>query len=289
MPSTQRNKVAIQGAILATTAALLTSLLMAIAKALPAAIPSSLLLFIRSLFVLIFSLPLWVRNPQSALKSDQYALHGLQVILGIGATLCTYYTYRTLPVTLATSLGMTGALFTTVLSVLILKDDVDFIKWACILIGYAGALLIIQPQTISLETGILTALLANLLAGFGSIISKILSQRVDKSAIIVYNTVGLSIFFGFLSYPHWYLLNQQTLWILAGMGILSLSGKYCYLTALKKADPSFLAPFEYTRLLFAFLIGFFYFHELPNISTLVGSFLIIGATYIITYRSKNPG
>ncbi|MHA7877596.1 MAG: DMT family transporter [Bacteroidota bacterium] len=277
---------AIQGAILATIAALLMSVLMAIAKKLPEEIPTSLVLFIRSLFVLLLSLPLLARSPKSALKSDQYLLHGLQIVLGVFATLCTYYTYRHLPVTLATSLGMTGALFTTLLSVIILKDSVDRIKWLCILAGYLGTLCIIQPGAISFEKGMITALLANLFAGFGTIISKILSRSVDKLAIIIYNTLGMTIIFGCLSYPHWYLLNQQVLLVLACMGALALSAHYCYLTALKKASPSFLAPFEYTRLIFAFVIGFVLFRELPNLYTILGSIIIVGATYIITYRDN---
>mmetsp|Transcript_26952 Transcript_26952/g.62609 ORF Transcript_26952/g.62609 Transcript_26952/m.62609 type:complete len:309 (+) Transcript_26952:2027-2953(+) len=277
---------ATQGAILATLSALLMSTLMTVAKRLPTEIPTLLVLFIRSLFVLLFSLPLLLRNPRKALKSNQYALHGLQIVLGVCTMLCTYYTYRHLPITLATSLGMTGALFTTLLSVLILRDTVDRIKWSCILVGYLGTLCIIQPGAIRFEWGIVTALLANLLAGFGAITNKILSQKVDKLAIIVYNTLGMTIIFAYFSYPYWYLLNRHILLLLACMGALALGANYCYLTALKRASPSFLAPFEYTRLIFAFVIGFALFRELPNWSTILGSMLIVGATYIITYRDN---
>ena len=276
--------VPLRSALLATASALLMSVLMAMAKALPTSIPSSLVLFVRSIFVLFFSLPLLGRNPRKTLKSDQYILHGLQILLGIGATLCTYHAYRSLPVTLATSLGMTGALFTTLLSVLILKDHVDRTKWLCILVGYLGTLCIIQPQAMRLEAGIITSLLANMMAGLGAVTAKLLSQRVDERAIIVYNTLGMTLFFACLSYPHWALLDQQMLLRLASMSVLALSSNYCYLIALKKASPSFLAPFEYTRLVFALLIGLIFFHELPKVYTLVGSVLIIGATSTITYR-----
>jgi drug/metabolite transporter (DMT)-like permease len=281
--------VSVREALLATISALLMSVLMAMAKALPASIPSSLILFIRSIFVLLFSLPLLGRNPREVLKSDQYVLHGLQILLSILATLCTYHAYRSLPITVATSLGMTGALFTTLLSILILKDKVDRTKWLCILVGYVGTLFIIQPQSMCLGMGIITALLANLLAGLGAVTSKILSQKVNERAIITYNTLGMTLFFAFLSYPHWALLNRQILPKLATMGMLALSSTYCYLIALKKASPSFLAPFEYTRLVFALLIGFIFFQELPQGHTMVGSILIVGAAYIITYRdSKIP-
>lgn len=280
------NTASIQGAMFATLSALLMSILMAIAKRLPEEIPTSLVLFIRSLFVLLFLLPLLIRNPKGLLKSNQYLLHGLQIALSVCATLSTYYTYRHLSVTLATSLGMTGALFTTLLSVIILRDAVDRIKWLCLLVGYLGTLCIIRPSAIDFDIGIITALLANLLSGFGAITSKVLSQRVDKLAIITYNALGMFIVFGFLSYPYWHLLDQRILSILACMGALALGCSYSYLTALKKASPSFLAPFEYTRLIFAFIIGFVLFRELPTWSTMLGSAMIISATYVITYRDS---
>jgi drug/metabolite transporter (DMT)-like permease len=274
----------IQGALLATMSALLMSVLMSIAKNITPEIPTSLIVFIRSLFGLLFSLPFFINNPKKVFKSDRYVLHGIRIILSASAMLCTYYTYRHLPLTLATSLGMTGALFTTVLAVIILKDSVDRIKWACILVGYLGALCIIQPRSLTLEMGIITALLANFFAGCSTVMAKILSKQDSSLTIISYTNLGLTSIFGCLSYPHWQLLSWRDMFLLAASGVLGLGTHYCYLAALKKASPSFLAPFEYTRLLFAFLIGFVLFHELPNLYTIIGSVLIIAATYVITWR-----
>jgi drug/metabolite transporter (DMT)-like permease len=276
-----------QGAILATISALLMSILMSVAKKLTPDIPTLLIVFIRSLFGLLFSLPFLMRNPKNILYSNQYALHGIRIMLSASAMLCTYYTYRHLPLTLATSLGMTGALFTTVLAVMILKDKVDGIKWLCVLVGYLGTLFIIQPRSIALEIGIITALLANFFAGCSTVITKILSRKDSNLTIISYTNLGLTSIFGFLSYPHWQLLGWRDMSLLASCGVLGLSAHYCYLAALKKASPSFLAPFEYTRLLFAFSIGFLFFRELPNLYTILGSTMIITATYIITYRDSH--
>lgn len=289
MLSKNSSSTAIQGALLATLSALMMSILMAIAKRLPTDIPSVLVVFIRSLFVLLFSLPLLWRNPRRLLRTNQYTMHGLKIIFNACAILCTYYTYRHLPVTLATSLGMTGALFTTVLAVFILKDAVDRVKWLCIVVGYLGALCIIQPGTIQFEVGIITALLANFFAGCGTILAKIISARnVSNFAIIFYNNIGLTLIFGYMSYSHWSLLTKQVALTLSMMGGLSLATHYCYLIALKKASPSFLAPFEYTRLIFAFLIGYTFFQEgWPNLYALLGTVMIVGSTYTITYRDNN--
>lgn len=277
----------IQGAILATLSALLTSMLMSVAKKLAPEIPTLLIVFIRSFFGLLFLLPFLMRNPKKILHSNQYVLHGIRIMLSASAMLCTYYTYRHLPLTLATSLGMTGALFTTVLAVMILKDKVDGIKWLCVLVGYLGTLFIIQPRSITLEIGIITALLANFFAGCSTVITKILSRKDSNLTIISYANLGLTVTFGFLSYPHWQLLSWRDTFLLASCGVLGLSAHYCYLAAIKRASPSFLAPFEYTRLLFAFSVGFLFFRELPNLYTILGSAMIITATYVITYRDSH--
>jgi drug/metabolite transporter (DMT)-like permease len=276
----------VQGAILATLSAFLMSVLMAITKTLAPDIPTTLVVFIRNLYGLLFSLPLLIKNPRKVLKSNQYGLHGIRIILSASAMLCTYYTYRHLPLTLATSLGMTGALFTTVLAVLILKDRIDSIKWLCILFGYLGALCIIQPRSITLEIGILTSLLANLFAGCSTIIGKIISKQDSIPTMVSYTNIGLTIIFGGLSYPQWQVIEGRHMLLLALCGLLGFGAHYCYLAALKKVSPSFLAPFEYTRLLFTFSIGFLCFRELPNFYTVLGSMMIIVATYLITYRDS---
>src|SRR3569832_2191511 len=276
----------VQGAILATLAALLTGVLMAVTKELTQEIPTLLVVFIRSTFGLLFSLPLLIKNRQRVFRSNQYGLHGIRIILSASAMLCTYYTYRHLPLTLATSLGMTGALFTTVLSIHILKDRVDRIKWLCILLGYLGALFIIQPSNLTFEIGIATSLLANFFAGCGTIIGKIISRQDSSLTILGYTNIGLTIIFGCLSYPHWQIISNRDILLLALGGVLGVCSHYAYLTALQKVSPSFLAPFGYTRLIFGFLIGFVFFNELPNLSIVLGSMLIILANYIITYRDN---
>jgi drug/metabolite transporter (DMT)-like permease len=276
----------VQGALLAILAALLTSVLMTIAKELTPDIPTTLVVFIRNLFGLLFSIPLLISKPKKVFRSNQYGLHAIRIVLSASAMLCTYYTYRHLPLTLATSLGMSGALFTTVLSILILKDKVDGIKWLCILVGYIGTLCIIQPRSMVLEMGIFTSLLSNVLAGCSTIMSKIISKQDSSLTMISYTNMGLTIIFGCLSCPYWQVLAWRDVFLLAAGGALGFIAHYCYLIAIKKTNPSFLAPFGYTRLLFAFLIGFVLLGELPNFYTILGSMLIITATYIITHRDQ---
>ena len=67
------------------------------------------------------------------------------------------------------------------------------------------------------------------------------------------------------------------------MGILGITTQFCSITALKYSSPSFVAPFEYTRIFFAILIGLTVFDEIPDIYTVFGSAAILSSAYMITY------
>ena len=74
-------------------------------------------------------------------------------MLAVLAMLCTYYTYRNLPIAFATSIGMTSAIFTTALSGLILKEVIGYKKWGLVILGYIGALIVIKPTSFILGHG----------------------------------------------------------------------------------------------------------------------------------------
>jgi drug/metabolite transporter (DMT)-like permease len=202
--------------------------------------------------------------------------------------LCTYYTYRRLPVAFATSLGMTGALFTTILSSIILKDHIGFWKWVVVFIGYLGVLLVIRPTSIMLDLAVITALLANIFASSSIITAKILSKTDSTITIMLYSNILITIFSLILANGSWQVLEAKDLVILSLTGLLGIITQFCAMTALRLCDPSFLAPFEYTRMFWAVWIGFVVFQEVPDSYGVIGSIIIISSTYLLTYSEKKP-
>ena len=276
----------IKGAVLATLAALSLSLSMTLARQLDKEIPTSLIVFVRSCFGLLFFIPFVIKNRTQSFKTSKLWLHILRACFTVCAMLCTYYTYRHLPVAFSTSLGMTGALFTTILSTIILKDRIGKWKWAVIFIGYAGVILVIRPTSYILDFAIITALLANILASCSIISAKILSRTDSTITIMLYSNIGITIFSAMLNSYGLHMLEMRDIIILAGTGLLGITTQLCSMTALKFCQPSYLAPFEYTRMFFAVLIGFFIFSEIPNTYTIIGSIIIIGSTYLLTCIEK---
>lgn len=273
----------INGAILATLAALSFSISMSLAKQLNADIPTLLVVFIRSCFGLFFFIPFLIKNKVLNIKTKKFPLHVLRIILTVGGMLCTYYAYRNLPIAFATSIGMIGPLFTTVLSIIVLKERIEFWKWILIIWGYLGIILVIRPTSAVLDIGTLAALAANILAACCIIIVKILSRHDSTITIMLYSNIGITITSSVINTHGWQLLDVKDIIILSLTGLLGITTQFCSITALKYSNPSFLAPFEYTRIFFATIIGILVFQEFPDLYMVTGSVMIISSTYLLIY------
>ena len=255
---------------------------MAFAKSLSPEIDSIVILFMRYFFGLIFFSPFVFQAGFKGFVTSRPALHITRVVCVGLAMGCTYYAYRNLPLALATSIGMTGPLFTTILAMFLLKDSVSLPKWGCIIFGYLGVLVMVRPHELSISLGVWIELLANLFAAFSIICVKLLSRTESTLTIMLYANTVTTLIAGLIALGLWKTPDTADLIILVGIGGLGVFSQFCSVSALKFANPSYLAPFEYTRMCFAIPVGYLFFQEIPTLWTIVGSLMIIGATYGLT-------
>lgn len=270
------------GALFMLLWAMTFSTAMALTKTLSSDVDSIVILFMRDFFGLLFFSPFVVQAGFKGFKTSRPILQLIRVLCMLIAMGCTYYAYRHLPLALATSIGMTGPLFTTLLSMLLLKDAVSFSKWALILFGYFGVIVMVRPHDMPISMGVWVELFANLFAGFTIICTKLLSRTDSTVTIMLYTTTITTFIAGILALSVWKTPALPDMMILVAIGGFGVFSQYCSITALRYANPSYLAPFEYTRMCFAIPVGFFFFEEFPSLWTVFGSMIIIGATYGLT-------
>jgi len=279
-----RNKFSpkLMGAIFMLLWALTFSTAMAFAKTLSPEVDSVIVLFMRYFFGLVFFSPFIIRAGTKGFMTSRPVLHLIRVTtLGV-AVGCTYFAYRNLPLALATSIGMTGPLFTTVLAMLLLKDNVSLGKWALILIGYVGVIVTVRPHEMSISVGVWAALMANLFASVSIICVKLLTRTESTFTMMLYANTATTFIAGLIALMLWKTPAPSDLLALVAVGGFGVLSQYCSVTAMRHANPSFLAPFEYTRICFAIPVGFIFFDEIPNIWVILGSLIIIGSTYGLT-------
>lgn len=266
--------------------ALSFSTAMAFAKTLSPEVDSVMVLFMRYFFGLVFFSPFIIKAGVKGFVTSRPLLHLMRVTaLGV-AVGCTYFAYRNLPLALATSIGMTGPLFTTVLAMLLLKDNVSFLKWCLILLGYIGVVVTVRPHEMSISMGVWMALVANLFASLSIICVKLLTRTESTFTVMLYANTATTFIAGLVAIVVWKTPGTSDLLALIAVGGFGVLSQFCSVTALRFANPSFLAPFEYTRICFAIPVGFIFFDEIPNIWVIFGSIIIIAATYGLTRMER---
>lgn len=282
MPNTT-NHTKLRGMLWSLAGSVCFTTAMSCAKLLDPGVKGAVLVFFRCLFGLIFFLPFLLKEGVDNLKTKRPLLHLLRVLFTCSAIACTYYGYRNLPLAMATSLGFTAPLMTTALAILVLKEVVTLKKWLLIIVGYMGVLVIVHPAEFTFNNAVYVLLLANFFASGSIICGKKLTATESTISMMFYVNVISTSLSGSIAYFMWVTPSMHDLIILVFLGLLGVSAQFCYIRSLQNANPSFLAPFEYSRLIIAIPIGFVIFSELPTLWTLIGAGVIIAATLLVTH------
>ena len=245
--------------------------------------------FARAVFALAAVLPFaWQIGP-AVLRTRHLGIHLLRGLAGGGAMICGFYALTKLPLADVTALGFTTPLFTIVLAVLILKEEVRWRRWTATAVGFLGVLIMLRPGATALDPAALIALMM----AFGIALAVTLVKRLPPGE----SRVTMLLFFCVISilmafFPAMAVWRDPT-WIewllLAGVGVLGVISQSMIIRAYQCGDASFVAPFDYSKLLLAGLLGFLLFSETPDLWSLAGALVIVGATLYIARREAAQG
>jgi len=273
---------------------------MTINKLINPALPTPLRVFIRAIFGFCFFSPLLFKYGVKVLCTKYAKLHFIRISTMTLAMGVTYFTYTNLPFSVAIAIGFTGPIFTAVLAYFMLKDKLKLSQWIAIFVGYLGVLIIVNPEG-QANHAIYLAIVGNILTGMSLIFTKKLTKVDSNTTIILLGNLGIILTTFLWSILHWlgsiYAKNYIHLtWIwpstsdlklLLAMGFLGVLSQAFYINALKCASPSFLSPFEYSRLVIAIPIGLLLGEPLPGMHEWIGVAIIISSTAYITWKEQH--
>jgi|TARA_Y100000385_G_scaffold193766_1_gene200470 drug/metabolite transporter (DMT)-like permease len=279
----KRNKF-LTVALLAIGATLFGSFMGAGVKLLSDDLHPIIICFYRCLMGLIIITPFVARNNFKALQTDNMRLQIFRALINIISMICWFSAIGMMHFEKATALGFTTPLFTTVLAVLILGEVIRFHRTAALLLGFVGILIIIRPGYMPFEFGTILMLIASFSFSFVLIFVKKLSATDSSLTIIFYHLLYMTPAFFILSFFYWESINFNQLIIFILMGASGLLSHWCLAQAFKMSDTTFVMPLQFTKLIWASLIGLFIFSEQPDIWTWVGGVIIFFSVVYITYR-----
>ncbi|KAA0971047.1 DMT family transporter [Aureimonas fodinaquatilis] len=262
-------------------------------------VPPGQLVFFRSFFALVPVLLYlwWVGGLRTSLSTDDLTGHFIRGIVGVTSMALGFFALTQLPYPQWVSLSYAAPLMTVVFAAIFLREVVRAYRWFAVLIGLVGILIVALPslffsadEAVSRHSlGIVASLGAAAAAAIAMIQVRVLVAHEKITTIVVYFSLTCSII-SLATVPFgWAPLNatQAALLVTAGLcggvGQLLLTGCYKY------ADTSTIAPFEYTSIIGAVLIGYYLFGEKVGISTLLGATIIISAGVFIIFREHRLG
>jgi drug/metabolite transporter (DMT)-like permease len=240
--------------------------------------------FLRNLFAVAMLLPLLVWRGSSLVRSPQIGLYGFRVAISFLSMLAWFYAISLIPIGEVMAIGFLAPLFGTLGAIFLLGEKVRMRRWGALLIGFAGAMIILRPGGAPLGLGQICAVLSAVLTGVTAVLIKQLTSRDDPDKIVFLTNVML---LPLSLLPALLVWNWPTLAMLPpllGMGVCAVVGHVALVRGYAATDASLAQTFEFSRLPFTVAIAYVAFGETIDIWTWIGALIIFASAVYITRR-----
>ena len=249
--------------------------------------PVGQVLFSRFFFGLIPILMLVPRGEfKTFYKTSRPKLHAFRAITGTLAIIALFIALREIPLADVVSLTFGGPIFVTLGSIFFLSEKVGIRRWLAVLIGFFGMLLIVKPAYEELNIYYIFPIIFCIFFACVALSIRSLSSTEPNYRIALYFSL-LSMIVGLLTLPFgWVMPNKFELFLLIFTGLVGSGANILLTVSLRYAEASLVTPTKYLNLVFAILLGYFIWSEIPKLLTLVGAGLIIISSVIIFMRES---
>ncbi|MDX1784640.1 DMT family transporter [Roseovarius sp. ZX-A-9] len=290
----------IKGITLKLCAVMLFIVMSALIKAASETVPPGQAVFFRSMFAIPVIL-LWLAargDLRTGLKAHSLMGHVWRGFAGTMAMGLSFAGLGMLPLPEVTALGYATPLLVVIFAAMFLGEPVGIFRISAVVLGLVGVLIVLAPRLTMLDeptmgtveaVGAMLVLTGAVFAALAQIYIRKLVQIEQTSAIVFYFSVTASVL-SLITLPFGWVMpgiQEATLLILAGL--LGGTAQIFLTSAFRFADASVIAPFDYASILFALVIGYVFFAEVPTQSMLTGAALIVAAGIVIIIREHRLG
>lgn len=189
-----------------------------------------------------------------------------------------------LPIATVTAIAFASPVFVAALSVALLGERVGWHRWAAIIVGFVGVLVIVRPAGASFEWALMIPVCAAFANALRDIATRKLARTETSISILFWSTV-IVVVASLFSIPFGWkpVTGTAALWFLLA-GLLAAGAHFLMIEALRLGEAALIAPFRYTALLWAILTGILVWNTVPDAFVLLGAFLVVGSGIYILQR-----
>ena len=241
--------------------------------------------FVRALIGLAIVVP-WLWHARvSPWRSGHLKIHLARALFGGLAVTLAYYAFTVMPLADVTAISFTIPLFVTLLAAFLLRENVRRARWAATAIGFVGVLIIARPGGHGVDPAALLALAMALCVALSVILLKRFPERESQLSMLYFFLLSSGAMTAVPAIDAWVTPSLLQWGLLAGVGLMGVGSQALIIRAYRTGEANFVAPFDYVKLLFAGILGFMFFNELPDIFTGIGAAIIVGSS-LYTARSE---
>jgi drug/metabolite transporter (DMT)-like permease len=259
----------------------------ALGKWLAATYTVAQILLFRSAAATVVLVPV-LRGPglRQAMWMPRPWLETLRIGLATAETMCFYAAVSVLPLADAVTYYLAGPIYVTVIAALFLGEKVGWRRWSAVLIGFAGVLLALQPSAGIFGWHALIAFAGSVIYALLMIVTRML--RGTDATVMAAWQIWTALLFG-LATAWWSwtpIAGLSDIFLLCLLGVVALGAIVCVNLSLSFAPASVVVPYQYTMIVWAIVFGYVFFGDVPDMLTLAGAAIIVGAGLFIYFRER---
>jgi len=259
----------------------------ALAKWLVAIYPIGEVLFVRTATALIgSSLVILPVTGLAVFRTRRLRDHLVRSVSQSCAQIFLVVAFSLMPLASAVAINFSAPLFATVASVVILKESVGPVRWGALIAGFLGVLLVTSPGVDTFQIGSLFALANAILFGTVTVGVRGMTATESTETLTMYQMVFLTGIFT-IALPFGWVTPTAFDWgamVVNGLG--NALGQYLWTRALHLAPTSAVVPFNYFSLVWAIILGFLVWGDIPSAALLAGSAVVVGSGMFLLWHES---
>ncbi len=237
-------------------------------------------------FLLIGAMLNPVRHP-GIMRTQRPWLQCVRAVCLVVMSFCIFTAVRHLPLTVTTSIAFVSPLITAVFAAPLLHETLGPRRAAAVIVGFCGVLVVTRPWTGSFHPAMLLVLLTAFLNAFYSIATRLLAAHDSSRTTMFYTGLVAALAVVPILFFVWETPSAPMVWlVMALFCTFGALGHWLLILAHAYAPASLLAPFFYSQLIWAVVLGFVLFREVPDLWTLIGGAIVMSSGLYLLYRER---
>ena len=243
------------------------------------------IMFVRSLGAAAVILPFAWRSSVSLRLRGQWAFHALRVVCMTVDSFAFYYATKYLPLADVMTYYLAAPLIITALSVPLLGEKVGLFRWSAVLVGFIGVVLALHPTSAAFSPAALVALFGSSMFAVTITITRRL-RDTHWLPLTVWQIAGAGLAGGVASTHAWLQPGLVDFSLMALVGIISMGSFICIIKALQLVDASAIAPFQYVSIVWAIILGWLIWGDIPDTAMAAGIVIIVASGLVLWWREQ---